>query len=308
MRRNTRINSKSAAAVVAAIALTVLAAPAQATLRIFACEPEWGALAAVIGGDKVSVYVATSAQQDPHHIDARPSLVAQVRKADLVVCTGAGLEVGWLPVLLARSANPALKNERLFFAAEKVPRLGVPAGPVDRSQGDVHPEGNPHVHLDPRRMITIGNALAAAFAAIDTANAAGYAANGRQFESAMSAAIAGWEKTAAALRGRNVIVYHDAWVYLNDWLGLKQVATLEPLPGIPPGGQHLATVAKIAQSQGVLAVLHTTYDDNKAVKWLAQHGGGCTIALPYTVGGDAQAKDLQSFYETLVNRIARGCR
>lgn len=290
------------------LAAALAAAPAQAALRVFACEPEWGALATEIGGDAVQVYVATTAAQDPHHVDARPSLVAQVRKADLLVCTGASLETGWLPVLLARSANPALKGERLFFAAEKVTRLGVPTGAVDRSQGDVHSEGNPHVHLDPRRMVTIGQSLAATLATLDAAHADGYRARAAAFTQSMNAAIAGWEKSAAAVRGKPVVVYHDAWPYLVDWLGLAQIATLEPLPGVPPSGQHLAQVARLAQERGAWGVLHTTYDDRKAVQWIAQQGRTCAIELPYSVGGDPQAATLRTFYDTLVSRIVKGCR
>lgn len=282
-------------------------APAQAALRVFACEPEWGALASEIGGQNVEVYVATSAHQDPHHVDARPSLVAQLRKADLVVCTGAGLETGWLPVLLARSANPALKDERLFMAAEKVQRVGAQAQ-VDRSKGDVHAEGNPHVHLDPRRMVAIGNALAQALSRIDGAHAADYRASAVRFASDMNSAIAGWEQTAAGVRGKAVIVYHDAWPYLLEWLQLEQVATLEPLPGVPPGAQHLAKVAQIAQARNAWGVLHTTYDDVRAVRQVAQQGRTCALELPYTVGGAPGTATLRAFYDVIVKRIAQGCR
>lgn len=295
------------AALLVMLAGLAAAAPAQAALRVFACEPEWGALATEIGGQHVQVHVATSAHQDPHHVDARPSLVAQLRKADLVVCTGAGLETGWLPVLLSRSANPALKGERLFMAAEKVQRLGVQAQ-VDRSKGDVHAEGNPHVHLDPRRMVQVGNALAQALAGIDGARAADYRANAARFAADMDKAVAGWEKSAASLRGKTVVVYHDAWPYLVDWLGLVQVATGEPLPGVPPGAQHLAKVAQTAQSRNAWAVLHTSYDDVRAVRQVAKQGHTCAIELPYTVGGAPGATTLRDFYNTVVNRIAQGCR
>ncbi len=281
--------------------------PAQAALRVFACEPEWAALATEIGGRHVESYVATSAHQDPHHVDARPSLVAQLRKADLVVCNGAGLEAGWLPVLLSRSANPSLKGERLFMAAEEVQRLGAQAQ-VDRSKGDVHAEGNPHVHLDPRRMVQIGNALAATLAGIDGAHASDYRANAARFSADMSAAIAGWEKSASSVRGQAVIVYHDAWPYLVEWLGLVQAATVEPLPGVPPGAQHLAKVAQTAQARNARAVLHTTYDDVRAVRQVAQQGRTCAIELPYTVGGAPGTETLRAFYDTLVNRIVKGCR
>jgi zinc/manganese transport system substrate-binding protein len=279
--------------------------PAQAALRVFACEPEWAALAAEIGGDRIQTYTATSAHQDPHHVDARPSLIAQVRKADIVVCNGAGLEVGWLPVLLARSANPALKNERLFFAAEKVSRLGVQGGPVDRSKGDVHAEGNPHVHLDPRRVMQIGDELAKALAQIDAANAAHYSRGAADFRQRMSAALAAMN--TGALKSRRYFVYHDAWPYLIDWLGAQQAGTVEPLPGVPPSSKHLASLAALAKSNAVAAVLFTSYDDRQAVQWLGRNAGVCGIELPYTVGGSAQATNLIGFYEDIVARLGKGC-
>lgn len=285
--------------------LLVTALPAQAALRVFACEPEWGALASEIGGDKVEVYVATSAQQDPHHIDARPSLIAQVRKADLLVCTGAGLEIGWLPVLLTRSGNAKLTGDRLFFAAGKVQRLGVPAGAVDRSQGDIHAEGNPHVHLDPRRMMQIGDALAATLGRLDAGNAAHYAQRAADFRARLTGALA--KLDTASLKGKRYFVYHDAWPYLVDWLGAQQAGTLEPVPGVPPSSQHLAKLSALAKAQPVAATIHAGYDDRQAVTWLARNAGVCGIELPYTVGGSARATGLVSFYEDIVARLNKGC-
>lgn len=283
----------------------LLASPARAAVKVFACEPEWAALATEIGGEQVNVYTATSAQQDPHHIEARPSLIAQVRKADLVACTGAGLEAGWLPILLARGANPALKGDRLFFAAENVQRLGV-TGVADRSKGDVHAEGNPHVHLDPQRMLQVGDALAATLARIDGANADRYRQRAAALRARLDAALG--TLPVAALRTRSYFVYHDAWQYLFAWLGATQAGTLEPLPGVPPSAQHLARLATQARAQPVDGILHTGYDDRQAVAWLAKQAGTCAIELPYTVGGTERARDLVSFYRELATRLEAGCR
>lgn len=285
--------------------LLLPALPAQAALHVFACEPEWGALAREIGGDDVTVYTATGAHQDPHHIDARPSLIAQVRKADLVVCTGAGLEDGWLPVLIARAANPALKTDRIFLAAQQVDRIGVQSGTVDRSRGDVHGDGNPHVHLDPQRVLHIGDALAARLAAIDTANADGYRQRAAGFRQRLGAALANLD--TRALKARRWLVYHDAWPYLFAWLGGTQAGTLEPLPGVPPSAQHLAQLAAQMRARPVDGILHTGYDDRKAIAWLVRNTGTCAIELPYTVGGSPAATDLIGFYTDIAQRLARGC-
>src|SRR5438874_823977 len=158
--------------------LALLALPAQAALRVFACEPEWGALAQELGGNLVDVSVATSALQDPHQIQAKPSLIARTRNADLVVCTGAELEIGWLPVLLQQSGNARVQPGQPgnFAAADYVRKLEVPTM-LDRSQGDVHAAGNPHIQTDPRNIAQVAVALAARLAQIDPPNAAQYAKN-----------------------------------------------------------------------------------------------------------------------------------
>lgn len=285
--------------------LTLFVAPAQAALRVFACEPEWAALATEIGGEQVSAYSATGPHQDPHHVDARPSLIAQVRQADLVVCTGAELEVGWLPVLIARAANPVLKGERLFYAADQVALLGVPPGPVDRSKGDVHAMGNPHVHLDPRRMLDIGDALARTLGTIDRANAARYMQRAQALRARLDAALPAAQ--VEGLRGRRWFVSHDAWPYLFDWLGAEQAGALEPVPGVPPSSRHLARLADLARSQPAHGILHAAHDDRRAIAWLARNGHTCAIELPYTVGAAPGTGDLVSWYAAIVSRLRQGC-
>lgn len=155
--------------------LLALAMPAQAAVKIFACEPEWGALAQELGGNLVDVTVATTALQDPHHIQARPSLIARARNADLVVCTGAELEIGWLPILLQQSGNAKVQAGQPgnFAAADHVRKLEIP-GQIDRSQGDVHATGNPHIHTDPRNIAKVATALGLRLAQIDPGHASQY--------------------------------------------------------------------------------------------------------------------------------------
>ena len=144
-----------------AVLLLATAMPATAALNIFACEPEWGALAKELGGDKASIYVATTALQDPHRIEARPSLIARARTADLVVCTGAELEIGWMPLVQRQSGNARIQAGQpgYFEAASQLVLIEIPQR-VDRSMGDVHAAGNPHVHLDPSNIARVAAALA----------------------------------------------------------------------------------------------------------------------------------------------------
>ncbi len=217
--------------------------PVEAALRVLACEPEWGALAQELGGKLVDVSVATSGLQDPHQIQAKPSLIARARNADLVVCTGAELEIGWLPVLLQQSGNAKVQPGQPgnFAAADFVRKLDLPTQ-LDRSQGDVHAAGNPHIQTDPRNIALVAAALGARLQQIDPAHAADYAKAQADFSQRWQLAIARWTTQAAPLRGVSVASQHKAFVYLYDWLGLKEVAVLEPKPGVEPSASHLQTV------------------------------------------------------------------
>src|SRR5258706_8529496 len=194
---------------VSALAAAALSFPAAAALNIFACEPEWGALAQEVGGDKVSVYNATPAQQDPHHIEARPSLIARARNADLLICSGSELEVGWLPLLLIQSGNSRIRPGSPGFleASQFVVRLEVPRV-VDRALGDIHPAGNPHVHLDPRNIARIGQVITERLIEIDRANADEYRKRADAFRQRWDSAIDRWTRQAAPLKGVPVVVYH----------------------------------------------------------------------------------------------------
>src|SRR6187397_2654694 len=219
------------------------AGPALADLNILATVPEWGALAQELGGDKVKVYTATTALQDPHRIEARPSLIARARGADLVVATGAELEVGWLPLVLQQAANAKVRpgTPGYFEAAAQVPLLGKPTR-LDRAEGDIHAQGDPHIQGDPRNIARVDEALAARLAELEPANAAHYRERHRQFAERWTAALARWEKAAAPMRGVPVVVQHRSFTYLIAWLGLEEVAALEPKPGMEPTTAHLSAV------------------------------------------------------------------
>jgi len=281
------------------------AAPtALAELEIFACEPEWGALAEELGGEDVKVRNATSALQDPHFVTARPSLIARVRKADLVLCNGADLEVGWLPLLLRQSNNRDVQpgTDGLFLAADYIAKLEVPAT-VDRALGDIHPQGNPHIVGNPHNISIVARELAARLQALDPDNAARYAARYAAFEARWQQAIAGWEERAAPLSGLPIVVQHKTWVYLTDWLGLKVITTLEPRPGIPPTTSHLQTVLNEIRDRGPRLILNAAYENSKPSRWLAERTGVPAVTLPYTVGGNDKADDIFTLYETTLTLL-----
>jgi zinc/manganese transport system substrate-binding protein len=282
---------------------------AQAALNVFACEPEWGALVTELGGDAVKVYNATTAFQDPHRIEARPSLIAQMRRADLTVCTGAELEIGWLPLLLRQSGNAAVQPGQpgYFEAARQVPLLEKPAA-LDRAQGDVHAAGNPHIQTDPRNIARVAQALGARLAEVDPDHAAAYRARLADFNARWNAAMARWQAQAAPLRGMSIVVQHKAFPYLENWLGLKQVAVLEPKPGVEPSVGHLAEVAARLKTTPARAVVRAAYQSPRPAEWLAEHAGIPVVVLPFTVGGSDRAKDLFGLFDDSLEQLLKAAR
>ena len=293
----------------AAAALAAAAWPACAALAVFATVPEWAALTEEIGGDDVKVYVATSALQDPHHIEAKPSLIARARNADLVVATGAELEVGWLPLVVQQAGNPKVRPGQpgYFEAASYVTLLDKPTR-LDRAEGDVHAAGDPHIQTDPRNIARVASALAARLAEIDPANAEKYRARYRAFDDKWRAAIARWEREAAPLHGVPILVQHRAFTYLIAWLGMKEVAALEPKPGVEPTIAWLSEVLSTVQRQPVKMVLRAAYQSDRASQWIAERAKINAVVLPSTVGGDAQAKDLASLFDDTIARLLQGAQ
>jgi zinc/manganese transport system substrate-binding protein len=290
-----------------ALFCALLAQSALAAVNILATVPEWGALAEELGGDKVKVSVATTAMQDPHHIEAKPSLIARTRNADLVIATGAELEVGWLPMVTQQAGNPKVREGQSGYlaAAALVPLLDKPAR-LDRAEGDVHAAGNPHIQTDPRNIARVATALAARLAEIDPPNAEFYRKRYTAFADRWSAAIRQWEKDAAPLRGVKVVVQHKAFPYLFDWLGIREVGALEPKPGIEPTTAHLSQVLATIQQQQVKMVIRAAYQSDRASLWVAERSKVNLVTLPFTVGGTEGAKDLYSLYGDTISRLLKG--
>jgi zinc/manganese transport system substrate-binding protein len=277
---------------------------AQAAIKILATTPDWGALATELGGDRVDVYVATSALQDVHRIDAKPSLVARARTADLIVATGAELEIGWLPVLVQESGNSRIRpgSPGYFEAAAQLSLLEVPSQ-VDRSMGDIHPQGNPHVQLDPHNITVIARALTARLAQLDAGNASYYQQRGSDFLSRWTQSIARWESKAAPLKGVPVVVMHRDKAYLCHWLGLVEAAAIEPKPGVPPNAAYLGQLVTKLSAAPARMILRNAYNDPKAAEWLAERTHAPVVLLPFSVGGTPAAKDLFGLFDDTVNRL-----
>lgn len=285
----------------------LLAAPlvSHADLNIFTCEPEWSALAEVIGGDKIETSSATNPLQDPHYVQARPSLISKVGRADLLVCSGAQLEIGWLPMLLRKANNrDVLPGSPGFLEASMyVRRLDI-AFSSDRSQGDVHSQGNPHIQTNPHNILLVAGAMGERMIQLDPGNAQTYRQNLQAFSEAWKSAIDAWEERADQLRGKRVISHHKSWVYLQDWLGLEEVATLEPVPGVPPTASHLAELlARFGDSVGADLIIRAPFQNAKPSEWLSERTNIPAVLLPLSVGGTEQATDLYKWFDDILDRL-----
>ncbi|MEN9902845.1 MAG: zinc transporter substrate-binding protein [Pseudomonadota bacterium] len=295
---------KTLSALSTGLMLSLTPSLAHADLKIFATVPEWGALAETLGGDKVKVYTATTGMQDPHRIQARPSLIAKARSANLLIATGGGLEIGWLPTV-QREANNAgiMPNQPGFIEVSRyVQMLDIPAV-VDRTMGDVHAEGNPHIQTDPRNLLPIAKAISARMQQLDPENATYYHTQLSQFNQSWQANLQRWQKQAAPIRGVKVWYQHDGYPYMNAWLGLNQVGVLEPHPGVEPSSRQLADILQRQQSVQGRMVIAPAYLNDAPAKWLSEKAGIPVVVLPFTVGGNEQAKTLAALYDDTMQRL-----
>jgi zinc/manganese transport system substrate-binding protein len=294
-------------AIATSLLLAVFVLPAHAALNVFATVPEWGALAQEIGADKVKIYNATHGLQDPHRIEAKPSLIAQARSAQLVLATGAELEIGWLPVVIRESGNARIQvgQPGYFEAARYVTMLEIPAV-LDRAHGDVHAGGNPHIQTDPRNLLKIGEALTARLSEIDPVNAMAYHTNFQTFAGKLRSAITRWEKEATPLKGVPILVQHKAFPYLQQWLGLKEVGSLEPKSGVEASSAYLAEVVARHAAQPAKFVIRPAYQYDAPSVWIAERTKIPAVALPFTIGGTPEAKDLFSLYDDTIRRLLKG--
>ncbi len=284
--------------------IIVYAPSAMAKLNVFACEPEWGALAQELGGNALNIYTATTGKQDSHHIQARPSLFAKVRRADLLICTGAELEIGWLPLLLRKTGNGRIQpGQPGYFMATDYVRLRDKPRILDRSGGDIHAAGNPHIQTDPHNIARVAKVLAQRLAELDASNTAHYQKRYRDFSNRWKIAIQRWEKQAKVLKGLSIVVHHKSWIYLERWLGLKEIATLEPKPGIPPSSRHLAGVLNQLKHRPAKMVIYAAYQDSRPADWLSQKAGIPAVVLPFTVGGTTEARDLFTLFDDTLKRL-----
>lgn len=290
-----------------AVLLAFAAAPARASVNVVTTTEGLAAVVGEVGGDKVKVTPLSRGIQDPHFVDANPSLAVKLRNADLLVDVGMDLEVGWLPPLVNQSRNAAIQpgGARRLTAAASVPPMDLPTGPVDRSQGDIHPAGNPHFLTDPRRTLLVADAIAARLGEIDPANAPFYRERLQAFRAKVGAAEKGWKERLAPFAGRSVVTQHKTLTYLLDWAGLRAAGYLEPRPGVAPPPSHVAALAATVKAAGVKGVLVENYYDRRPADQLRDLTGVKVFVIPGDVGGTRDASDWVSYVDVLVKALGQ---
>ncbi|RMH43144.1 MAG: zinc ABC transporter substrate-binding protein [Deltaproteobacteria bacterium] len=281
----------------AALAAVFIPSAARADLDVVATVPDLAALAKEVGGARVRVRTLALPTQDPHYVDAKPSLALALNRADLLLAVGLDLEIGWLPTLQTGARNPRIQvgADGFLDCSQFVTPLDVPVGPVDRSKGDIHPRGNPHYLTDPRAAEAVARGIAARMAQLDPDGAADYRANLAAFTRRLAAARRGWEARAAKWSGRSVVPYHNSFHYLTDWLRLSVVAYLEPKPGVKPSPGHVAKVIALGRRQRVRAVLLEDYYPAATAKLAAAKMGAKLIVVP----GGAHVDDGQTYIQRM---------
>ena len=293
---------------VATAALAFVPARAEAKLKVAATIETLADLARQVGGDHVDVTALSRGYMDPHFIQAKPSLVLMLNRADAVVHVGLELEVGWLPPLVQQSRNPRIQQGQpgnidasTAIDVQDVPRM---AADQMRAMGDIHPLGNPHYWIPPKNARAVARLLARRFAELDPSGAPAYQAGLAAFEQKLAAKEREWAAVAAPLKGLKVVTYHKSWSYVAGWLGLVELGYIEPKPGTPPSADHTSRLIGTMRAEGAKLVIHEDFYPSSLAAFVAEKGGARVVSCPSDVG----ATPLIKTYFDLVDAVLAALR
>ncbi len=273
-------------------------------LKVVTTYPYIASIAGHIGGDKIKVDFLARGDYDPHTIVPKPSFIARLRKANLLIINGAQLEIGWLPPLLKQANNPSVNPGTTGFLdlSRSVRLIDVPKS-VSREQGDIHPDGNPHYYLDPHNIPLIAASITRKLTELDMHNSAYYEKNLAAFNHMWNAKIAEWDRKLASLKGKKVIEYHKNYDYLLRRYQVILAATIEPLPGIPPTSKHIEKLETILSKGGIALILQDVYNPDDAARLLSKKFSIPMVKLPHDAGAVSEAEGIVSLFDTIVRRL-----
>ncbi len=276
-----------------------------AALHVVSSIPTLGSLAKEVGGDRVSVESLGKGYQDPHFVEPKPNLMLVLNRADLLLYVGLDLEIGWLPPLVLGSRNPKIQPGEVgnLDCSRVIPVLDVPQTKVDRSMGDIHPQGNPHYWLPPSNARLLAKEIAARLSQLDPDGRAAYDKNLAGFLARVDAKEKEWAPLVAKLKGLKVATYHKSWTYVSHWLGMEEIGYVEPKPGIPPDPQHLVRLISAMKGEGAKLLLMEDFYNKNTAQLVAEKAGAKLLDLPTDVGARPQIKTWFDLVDTVLTRL-----
>jgi zinc/manganese transport system substrate-binding protein len=286
--------------------LSALASPvAAAPLTVVTTTPDLASIAKEVGKDRIDVTSLASGIQDPHFLDPRPSFLVKLNRAALLIEGGLELEVGWLPALLDGARNPRLRvgEPGRLDASQGIEVIGVPAGGVDRSQGDVHGKGNSHYLVDPMNGAIVAETIAKRLCILDAAGCDSFTSNAQSFRNRIETGLSKWMKLLAPHQGTRIVVYHDSWPYFTKRFGLTTVGYVEPKPGVPPPPSHVSALSDLMKREQVKVIMMEPYHERSIPDLLARQTGATVLVLAPTVGATPGTDDYVALFETNVARL-----
>ena len=288
------------------LSLLVMPAVADAQLKVVTTTEDLGSLTREVGGDKVAVTSLAKGYQDPHFVDAKPSFILALSKADLLIAVGRELEIGWLTPLLTSSRNGKIQpgNKGYLDASLTVKILEIPTAQITRAMGDVHPLGNPHYWLEPGNGRRMAQAIRDKLTELSPADKAYFAQRYTDFDQRLAAAEKKWDATMAPYKGTKIVTYHRSWPNFMDRFGLDVMGYVEPKPGIPPSPSHTLELIDAMKSQNAKLIVVEPYFDLKTPQAIANQIGGKVMVLAPSVGGTKEATDYIQLFEYDVNLLA----
>jgi zinc/manganese transport system substrate-binding protein len=302
------MNAKWLSSVVFAGILLLAASPAWAKLKVVASLSDLAWIAEQVGGDDAEVSVLCPGHYDPHYLPAKPSLTRKLRTADLLVFNGLELEIGWLPLLIESARNPRIMpgtRGEMDCSQALTAVLEVPTGPVDRSQGDIHPLGNPHYLSDPRNGIAVGRLMARRMGELDPSAADRYRRRAEELASRIEGRLPAWKRRVETAVTRPIVVYTKHWEYLADWLGFEIIGAIEHRPGITPSPRHVEELIRAGRKRGQVIVIATPWDHIDAARNAAQRMGAQFVVLPGAVQSLEGAEGYLGMFDVICSRLAK---
>lgn len=284
--------------------ITLMPLTVLAHLNIAVSYPYIGALTKTIGGEHITTTVLAKGNWDPHFIIPRPSLIAKMRNADALIMNGGQLEIGWLPPLINRAGNPKTSPSSATFLnlSHHVELINKPSV-IDRKEGDIHPDGNPHFHLDPKNTLLLGDTIKKFLISIDKEHSEVYKKNYSDFSKMWNRKMSEWSQKMSNKKGLKVIQFHDNLAYFNKAYGLVNIGTIEPLPGIPPSSKHVIATIKLIKKEDPCCILHDVYHSTKTADFISLKTGVKVVLMPHDIGALENIEDLGSLFDHLTSAI-----